>query len=162
MPDMCYLTCWASSKPPSYIYSCGWAFDRVRHDQIFLLEPVHSVVCGLVDQMSRSFNQSVLTIVRLLLEQVISLHGVPSELLSNRGKEFHQIAVWSVWPHRLKKVNTMAYQLYDLLERLLLPLIPQWGKEEKTTWKLVVLYNYDPGCTVPSKPCNQGNHSALV
>ena len=33
-------------------------------------------------------DQSALTIARLLVEQVISRHGVPAELLSDRGKAF--------------------------------------------------------------------------
>ena len=33
-------------------------------------------------------DQSALTIARLLVEQVISWHGVPAELISDRGKAF--------------------------------------------------------------------------
>ena len=48
-------------------------------------------------------DQSALTIAHLLVEQVISRHGVPAELLSDRGKAF-----LSKLLHKgMKKVSTM-------------------------------------------------------
>ena len=45
-------------------------------------------------------DQSALTIVRLLVEQVISRHGVPAELLSDRGKAF---------------LSKLMHEVYDLM-----------------------------------------------
>ena len=62
-----------------------------------------------------------LTIARLLVEQVISRHGVPSQLLSDCGPAFLSNLVQELCAMiGTKKVNTTAYhpQTDELVERL--------------------------------------------
>ena len=65
-------------------------------------------------------DQSAATIARLLVEEIVSRHGVPSEVLSDRGRAFLSGLMQEV--ERLlgfKKVNTTAYhpQTDGLVER---------------------------------------------
>ena len=62
-----------------------------------------------------------LTIARLLVEQVISRHGVPSQLLSGCGPVFLSNVVYELCAMmERKKVNTTGYhpQTDELVERL--------------------------------------------
>ena len=65
-------------------------------------------------------DQSAATIARLLVEEIVSRHGVPSEILSDRGRAFLSGLMQEV-QHLLgfKKVNTTAYhpQTDGLVER---------------------------------------------
>ena len=66
-------------------------------------------------------NQSAATIATLLVEQIVSKHGVPAEILSDRGKAFLSDLFKEV--ERLlgfHKVNTTAYhpEMDRLVERL--------------------------------------------
>ena len=70
--------------------------------------------------MARSFaikDQSSLTIARLLMDHIISWHGVLGELLSDRGKLFLIYDIYRLLD--IKKVNTTAYhpQTDGLVER---------------------------------------------
>ena len=65
-------------------------------------------------------DQTALTIAWLLVEQVISRHGVPSQLLSDRGPAFLSNLVQELCAVMgMKKVNTTAYhpQTDGLVER---------------------------------------------
>ena len=65
-------------------------------------------------------DQTALTIARLLVEQVISRHGVPSQLLSDRGPAFLSNLVQELCAVMgMRKVNTTAYhpQTDGLVER---------------------------------------------
>ncbi len=65
-------------------------------------------------------DQSVLTIAKLLVENIISRHGVPAELLSDRGPAFLSKLLQEVCKLMgIKKVNTTAYhpQTDGLVER---------------------------------------------
>ena len=67
-----------------------------------------------------SKNQNSLTIARLLIEQIIPRHGVPVQLLSDRGTAFLSKLMKEVYKLLgLKKVNIMAYHLQTdgLVER---------------------------------------------
>ena len=65
-------------------------------------------------------DQSSLTIAKLLVENIVDRHGVPGELLSDRGKAFLSKLIHmrftNFWG---SKVNTMAYhsQTDGLVER---------------------------------------------
>ena len=55
-------------------------------------------------------DQTALTIARLMVEQVISQHGVPSQLLSDRGAAFLSNLMQELCiVMGTKKVNTTAY-----------------------------------------------------
>ena len=65
-------------------------------------------------------DQSALTIARLLVEKVVTRHGVPTQLLSDRGASFLSNLMKNVYKLLgLKKVNTTAYhpQTDGLVER---------------------------------------------
>lgn len=65
-------------------------------------------------------DQSSLTIAKLLAENVVSRHGVPAELLSDRGKAFLSKLMCEVYKLlSIHKVNTTAYhpQTDGLVER---------------------------------------------
>ena len=55
-------------------------------------------------------DQSSLTIAKLLVEHIVSGHGVPRELLSDKGKAFLSKLMYEVYELLgIKKVNTTAY-----------------------------------------------------
>ena len=65
-------------------------------------------------------DQSSLTIAKLLVENIVARHGVPGELLSDRGKAFLSKLMYEVYKLLgIKKVNTTAYhpQTDGLVER---------------------------------------------
>ena len=70
--------------------------------------------------MYATLDQSSATIARLLVEEVVSRHGVPSEILSDRGKSFLSGLMKEVEALLgYRKVNTTAYhpQTDGLVER---------------------------------------------
>ena len=65
-------------------------------------------------------DQTALTIARLLVTKIIPQHGVPSELLSDRGSAFLSTLMFEVYHLMgIKKLNTTAYypQTDGLVER---------------------------------------------
>ena len=76
-------------------------------------------------------DQSAATIARLLVEQVVSRHGVPAEILSDRGKSFLSGPMKEVeMLLGFHKVNTTAYhpQTDGLVERFNRTLIAMLAK----------------------------------
>ena len=70
--------------------------------------------------MFATTDQSALTIAKLLVEHIISRHGVPNETLSDRGAAFLSCLLKEVCTLMgIKKVNTTAYhpQTDGLVER---------------------------------------------
>lgn len=64
--------------------------------------------------------QSALTIAKLLVERIITSHGVPKELISDRGAAFLSNLIQEVYRLLgIHKVSTMAYHLQKdgLVER---------------------------------------------
>ena len=65
-------------------------------------------------------DQTLVTIAELLVEHIISKHGVPSELLSDRGTAFLSKLMSDVYKIMgIRKTNTTAYHLQTdcLVER---------------------------------------------
>ena len=55
-------------------------------------------------------DQTAATIARLLVEEIVSRHGVPSEILSDRGRAFLSRLMQEVETLLgFRKVNTTAY-----------------------------------------------------
>ena len=79
-------------------------------------------------------DQSALTIARLLVEKVVARHGVPTQLLSDRGASFLSNLMRKVYELLgLKKVNTTAYhpQTDGLVERFNRTLTDMLSKKVK-------------------------------
>ena len=115
-------------KPPLTPIPVAGAFDRVGVDVLQLPRTrkgnKHAVV--FVDYLTKwpevfpAADQSAATIAKLLVEEVISRHGVPAQILSDRGKAFlsglmKEVEVLMGY----HKVNTTAYhpQTDGLVER---------------------------------------------
>ena len=76
-------------------------------------------------------DQSAYTVAKLLVEHVITRHGVPKELLSDRGANFLSALMQEVCSLMgIKKANTTAYhsQIDGLIERFNHTLIAMLAK----------------------------------
>lgn len=83
-------------------------------------------------------DQSAATIAKLLVEEVVARHGVPAELLSNRGAAFLSGLMGEVeMLPGLHKVNTSAYhpqtdglaeQFHQTLITMLAKTVEKWGR----------------------------------
>ena len=76
-------------------------------------------------------DQSAATVAKLLVEQIVSRHGVPSEVLSDRGRSFLSGLIKEVESLLgFHKVNTSAYhpQTDGLVERFNRTLIAMLAK----------------------------------
>ena len=142
------LTCTSRSvgrlvKPPLAPIPVGGPFDRVRVDVLQLPLTQHEnhymvVFMTYLTKWPEVFavpDQTALTIARLLVEQFVSRHGVPSQLLSDRGAAFLSNLLRELCTVMgIKKVNTTAYhpQTDGLVEHFNLTLT---GILTKTTEK---------------------------
>ena len=83
-------------------------------------------------------DQTSLTIAGLLVEKVISRHGVPAELLSDCGQAFLSKLMVNVYQLLgIEKANTTAYhpQTYGLVERFHRTLTDMLAKRVQCTGK---------------------------
>ena len=126
-------------KPPLTPMPVGGPFDRVRTDVVQL--PVtrkgnkHAVV--FMDYLTKwpevfpTMDQTTPTIAKLLVEEIISHHGVPSELLLDRGPSFLSGLMEEIYSAMgIHKVNTTTYhpQTNGLVERFIWTLIDMLSK----------------------------------
>ena len=128
-----HLPCHVCIKLPLVPNPVGGPFDRIRVDVIQFQKETdniyaHAVV--FVDYLTKwvdafaTRNQSTLTIAKLLVGEVIIRHGVPKELLSDRGATFLSNLLQEVYLlMRIHKVSTTAYhpqtdRLVDVLIEL--------------------------------------------
>jgi hypothetical protein len=115
-------------KPPLTLIPVGGAFDRVGVDILQLPKTSrgnrYAVV--FVDYLTKwpevfaVANQSSVAFAKLLVEEVVSRHGVPSEILSDRGRDFLSGLMKEVETLMgYHKLNTTAYhpQTDGLVER---------------------------------------------
>ena len=100
-------------------------------------------------------DQSAATIARLLVEQVVSRHGVPAEILSDRGKSFLSGLMKEVeMLLGFHKVNTTAYHpqtdgLVERFNRTLIVMLAKMVQRDGRNWdeKLpYVLFAYRACC----------------
>ena len=100
-------------------------------------------------------DQSAATIARLLVEQVVSRHGVPAEILSDRGKSFLSGLMKEVeMLLGFHKVNTTAYHpqtdgLVERFNRTLITMLAKMVQRDGHDWdeKLpYVLFAYRACC----------------
>ena len=85
-------------------------------------------------------DQSALTMAKLLVEEIISRHGVPHQLLSDRGPSFLSCLMTEVCRLMgIKKVNTTAYHpqsdgLVERFNRTLLDMLAKTVKPGAVDW----------------------------
>ena len=132
--------------PPLTPIPVGGPFDRVGVDVVQLPKTrsgkQYAVV--FVDYMTKwpevfaTSNQSAYTIAKLLVEKIISRHGVPSQLLSDCGGAFLSKLLQEIAALLgFHKVNTSAYhpQTDGLVERFNRTLIDMLAKTAEAKWK---------------------------
>ena len=106
----------------------GGPFDRVGVDvlQLPTSRKGNKYAIVFVDYLTKwpevfpARDQSALTIGKLLVERIIPTHGVPSQLLSDRGAAFLSKLMYELYKLLgIKKVSTTAYhpQTDGLMER---------------------------------------------
>ena len=101
-------------KPPLMPIPVAGPFDQVGVDVMSSSGNQYTV--AFIDYLMKcpevcaTKDQSSLTIARLLVAQLISQHGVPAELFSDRGRAFLSKLMEEVYVLMgIKKVNTTAY-----------------------------------------------------
>ena len=91
------------------------------------------------------------TVARILVDEIISRHGAPKEILSDQGKAFLATLVYQICEYfRIKKINTTAYhpQTNGLTERFngtLCGMLAVFCDEYQTDWDIfvpIVLFAY--------------------
>ena len=103
---------WPGSACSAYSHPCDWSLRSCWGGcPRSALGNQYAVV--FVDYMTKwrevfpVSDQSVATIANLLVREIVSLHGVPSEILSDRGRAFLSGLLQQLL--RYKKINTSAY-----------------------------------------------------
>ena len=115
-------------KPPLTPIPVAGSFDRVGVDVIQFPKSYEGNQYGIVfaDYLTKwpevfaAPDQTSLTIAQLLVDHVICRHGVPAELLSDRGKAFLSSLMEDIYKLMgIHKVSTTAYhpQTDGLVER---------------------------------------------
>ena len=128
-----------SVKPPLVPIPVSGPFDRVGVDIIQFPKSSrgHQYAVVFVDYLTKwpevfpVRDQTALTVAHLLVEHVISRHGVPTQLLSDRGAAFMSQLVKEIGELMgFKKVNTTSYhpQTDGLVERFNRTLIDMLAK----------------------------------
>ena len=107
-----------TENPPLAPIPVAGPFDRIGVDiiQFSKSHQGNKYAVVFIDYLTKwpevfaTLDQTALTIVRLLVENIISHHGVPSELLSDRGAAFLSKLLKEVCKLMgIRKTNTTAY-----------------------------------------------------
>ena len=120
-----------AARPPLHPIPVGGPFQRVEVDVLQLPPTVNGnrYVVVFVDYRTKwpeafaTADQTAETIARLFVEQIVCRHGIPQELLSDRGPNFLSTLVQEVCRlFKVKKLNTSGYhpQTDGLVENLTL------------------------------------------
>ena len=134
-----------SHCPPLTPIPVSDQFDRVGVDvlQMPQSDSGNRYIVAFVDYLTKwaeAFtvpNQTALTIARLLVEEIVPRHGVPRELLSDRGANFLSKLMAEVCQLLgAKKINTSAYHpgLVERLHQTLLDMLSKSTGDNKKTW----------------------------
>ena len=135
-------------RPPLVPLPVAGAFDRVGVDvvQFVRSDAGNQYAAVFIDYLTKwvevfpTKDQTALTIARLLVEEVISRHGVPRELLSDRGAAFLSSLIQEVCKVMgLRKVNTTAYHpqgdgLVERFNRTLIEMLSKTVKQGGKDW----------------------------
>ena len=129
--------------PPLTPIPVGGPFDRMGVD-VVQLPKQYAVV--FVDYMTKwpevfaTSNQSAFTIAKLLVEKIVSRHGVPSQLLSDRGGAFLSKLLQEIAALLgFHKVNTSAYHpqtdgLVERFNRTLIDMLAKTAEQNGKNW----------------------------
>ena len=134
--------------PPLTPIPVGGPFDRMGVDVVQLPRTrsgkQYAVV--FVDYMTKwpevfaTSNQSAFTIAKLLVEKIVSRHGVPSQLLSDRGGAFLSKLLQEIAALLgFHKVNTSAYHpqtdgLVERFNRTLIDMLAKTAEQNGKNW----------------------------
>ena len=146
----------------------GGPFDRVGVDvvQLSTSRKGNKYAVVFIDYLTKwpevypTRDQSSLTIARLLVEHIIPQHGVPSQLLSDRGATFLSKIMFELYKLLgIKKVSTTAYhpQTDGLVERYIRTLVDMLSKKVEQSGKdwdkqlPYVLFAYRTSCQESTK-----------
>ena len=146
----------------------GGPFDRVGVDVVQLptSRKGNKYAVVFIDYLTKwpkvypTRDQSSLTIARLLVEHIIPQHGVPSQLLSDRGATFLSKIMFELYKLLgIKKVSTTAYhpQTDGLVERYIRTLVDMLSKKVEQSGKdwdkqlPYVLFAYRTSCQESTK-----------
>ena len=131
------------TKPPLVPIPVGGPWDRVGVDIVQLPKSHRGnqyaiVFCDYLTKWPEVFptkDQTALTVAQLLVREVIPRHGIPRQLLSDRGSAFLSKLMMEIYKLLgVKKVNTTAYhpQCDSLVERFNRSLIDMLSKTVQT------------------------------
>ena len=126
-------------RPPLTPIPVSGPFDRVGVDVLHFPKSTagNQYAVVFVDYLTKwpevfaTTDQSALTITKLLVEEVVIRHGVPTQLLSDKGAAFlSQLMKGVCEVLGVKKINTMAYhpQTDGLVERYNRTLTRRWNE----------------------------------
>ena len=135
-------------KPPLTPIPVGGPFHRVAVDILQLPQTVNGncYVAVFMDYMTKwpeAFaiaDQTAETIAKLFVEQIVCRHGIPEELLSDRGANFLSTLMQEVCKLlRVKKLNTSGYhpQTDGLVEKFnstLINMIAKCSEDNPCEW----------------------------
>lgn len=141
-------------RPPLVPLPVAGAFDRVGVDVIQFVRSNsgNQYVVVFIDYLTKwveafpTKDQTALTIAQLLVEEVISRHGVPRELLSDRGAAFLSALLKDICQLMgLKKVNTTAYHpqgdgLVERFNRTLTDMLAKTVDQSGKNWDTCLPY----------------------
>ena len=150
-----------SIRPALVPLPVGGAFDRVGVDVIQFIQSNagNQYVVVFIDYLTKwveafpTKDQTALTIAQLLVEEVISRHGVPRELLSDRGAAFLSSLLKDVGRIMgLRKVNTTAYHpqgdgLVERFNRTLTDMLSKTVDRNGKNWDQCLPYVLFAYCT---------------
>ena len=158
------IVCWERragnpTKVPLTPIPVGGPFDRVGVDILQMPKSGrrHQYVVVFIDYLTKwvevypTRDHTALTLARMLVEKFIPVHGVPREILSDRGANFLSKLMTEVY--RLigtNKISTTAYHpqtdgLTERFHRTLLDMLAKTAKKNIKDWDLhlpYVLFSY--------------------
>ena len=141
-------------RPPLHPIAVGEPFHRVAVDVLQLPKTVNGnqYVIVFMDYLTKwpeafaAADQTAETIARLFVEQIICRHGIPQELLSDRGQNFLSNLIQEICKVlQVKKLNTSGYhpQTDGLVEKFnstLIEMIAKCAAEKPLEWDVKLPY----------------------
>ena len=154
-----------STRPPLTPIPVSGPFDRMGVDVIQFPKSYsgNQYAVVFVDYLTKwpevfaTSDQTALTIAKLFVEHVVSRHGVPGQLLSDRGAAFLSQLVREVCKVLgVERVNTTAYHpqtdgLVERFNRTLTSMLAKRVEQSGRDWDTQLPYVLEPACKNPSR-----------